>query len=244
MQIKLIRLVLITVFLLFIPFVAMQFTHEVVWNLTDFIIAGVLLFSAGLTYELLARRKNSTKYKVTVGVAVLLVLILVWVQLAVGIFPIQENSQLRYSSIKYGLSFSYPATYLLNEFDIDGDTSHAHHAIVLIMKKDLPLPVGGEGPTAITVDLYQNTANKYTTEQWIRTARESNFSLSEGILASTTISNLPALSYRWDGLYHGTTIVSAKPDWIYAFTVTYFEMGDDIIQDFVKIRDSAEIDAN
>jgi hypothetical protein len=40
---------LVTAFILMLPLLAMQFTDEVVWDLTDFAVAGALLFSAGLT---------------------------------------------------------------------------------------------------------------------------------------------------------------------------------------------------
>jgi hypothetical protein len=111
----------------------------------------------------------------------------------------------------------------------------------LIQKKDLPPPVAGEGPTSINIDIYQNNLEKQNTEEWVKNTNESNFKLGEGRLSSITIDNLPALSYRWSGLYEGTTIALARPNWVYAFSVTYLEVGDDIIQDFVKIRDSVKI---
>jgi hypothetical protein len=71
---------------LLLPLLAMQFTDEVNWNLTDFIVAGVLLFGAGLTYEVLARKGDTVAYRVAVGIAVAAALLLIWMELAVGIF--------------------------------------------------------------------------------------------------------------------------------------------------------------
>lgn len=147
----------------------------------------------------------------------------------------------QYANTVYGLSFSYPATYVLNETEAPGSALRKHHIITLIRTEDLPLPVDGEGPPAITVNIYQNNLDNQTTEKWIRGSNASNFKLGDDILASTTIGGLPALSFRWSGLYDGTTIALARPDWIYAFTVTYFEMGAPIVQDFVTIRDSVKI---
>lgn len=147
----------------------------------------------------------------------------------------------KYSSEKYGISFSYPETYELNEVDAPGNGMRIHHSVVLINKADLPLPADGEGPPAITIDIYQNNLDNQTTEGWIKNTSASNFKQSEGKLTETKISGLPALSYRWSGLYEGTTIALAQPNWVYTFTVTYLEMGADIIQDFVKIRDNARI---
>ncbi len=144
-----------------------------------------------------------------------------------------------YTNATYGISFVYPKAYVLSEIDVPGERKH--HVIVLTRKEDLPLPANGEGPPAITIDIFQNDIDKHTTESWIRNTSSSNFKLGEGRLASTTISGMPALSYRWSGLYEGTTIALAQPNWVYAFSVTYFEMGATIVQDFVAVRDSVRV---
>ena len=46
---------IIVAFILLVPLVAMQFTDEVVWTLSDFVVAGVLLFGSVLVYELAGR---------------------------------------------------------------------------------------------------------------------------------------------------------------------------------------------
>ena len=148
---------------------------------------------------------------------------------------------LSYTNPTYGLAFTYPDTYELTERDEEGSALRAWHTIVLIRKEDLPMPEGGEGPPAITISLHENDLDHYTTEEWIRNVSASNYKLGDGTLASTTISGLPALSYRWDGLYQGTTIALAQPSWVYALTVTYLEMGAPIVQDFVQIRDSVRL---
>jgi len=79
-------------FILLLPLLAMQFTDEVVWDLADFAVAGVLLFGASLTYELIARRKaGNIAYRAAVGVAVAAALLLVWMNLAVGIIGNEGN---------------------------------------------------------------------------------------------------------------------------------------------------------
>src|SRR3989344_3816751 len=154
----------------------------------------------------------------------------------------EETSVPTYTSEKYGISFTYPSTYQLSEREAPGSALREHHTITLMRTVDLPAPEGGEGPPAISIDIYQNNLDKQTTEGWIRGSSNWNFKLSpEGRLASTTIDGKPALSYRWSGLYEGTTIALAQPNWIYAFTVTYLEPGADIVQDFVTVRDSVRI---
>jgi hypothetical protein len=151
------------------------------------------------------------------------------------------SSEKTYSNPAYGISFTYPEKYLLEERDAPGSAMRAHHVITLINKSDLPLPEAGEGPPAITIDIYQNNLDSQTAEGWARNTSESNFKLGEGRIASTTIGSFPAISYRWSGLYEGTTIALARQNWIYAFTVTYMEMGAPIVQDFVSIRGSVRI---
>lgn len=77
--------------LLLLPLVAMQFTDEVAWGPADFAAAATLLFGAGLTYELVARRMPSTAYRAAVGIAVATALLLVWMNLAVGIIGSEDN---------------------------------------------------------------------------------------------------------------------------------------------------------
>ncbi len=82
---NIIRIALATAVILLLPLLAMQFTAEVVWDLADFAVAGVLLFGAGLTYELIARKAGHIAHRAAVGVAVAAALLLVWINLAVGI---------------------------------------------------------------------------------------------------------------------------------------------------------------
>ncbi len=85
------RLVLVTAAILCLPLLAMQFTNEVVWDLADFVVAGGLLFGAGLTYELVARNGGTVAYRAAAGVAVAAALLLVWMNLAVGLIGNEEN---------------------------------------------------------------------------------------------------------------------------------------------------------
>ena len=72
--------------ILLIPLVAMQFTSEVNWNLADFLIAAVLLFGTGALIEVTLRALRSKASRIVASVVLLLLLVLVWAELAVGIF--------------------------------------------------------------------------------------------------------------------------------------------------------------
>lgn len=72
--------------LLLIPFIAMKLTNEVQWSTFDFIVAGALLLTTGLSVELIIRTMKSKRGKLILLSGILLLLVLIWVELAVGIF--------------------------------------------------------------------------------------------------------------------------------------------------------------
>ena len=71
--------------LLLIPFLAMQFTPEIDWELTDFIIMGILLLCTGLSIEVVLRKVKSVKNRILICLAIVIVFLLVWAELAVGL---------------------------------------------------------------------------------------------------------------------------------------------------------------
>lgn len=77
--------------LLLLPLVAMQFTDEVVWDVTDFAFAGALLVGTGVTFELAARKTGDSAYRAAVGVALAAAFILIWVNGAVGVIGSEDN---------------------------------------------------------------------------------------------------------------------------------------------------------
>jgi hypothetical protein len=72
--------------LLAFPLVAMQFTSEVDWTLSDFVIAGVLLFGTGTLLEVMLRKVKKWEHRVILAGILLLGLFLIWAELAVGVF--------------------------------------------------------------------------------------------------------------------------------------------------------------
>lgn len=90
-------LALATGVLLLIPLIAMQFSNEVVWTLSDFIFAGTLIFGTGFIYILVTRilaprMGNNIVYRVAVGFALFTGLFLIWVNGAVGIIGSEDNT--------------------------------------------------------------------------------------------------------------------------------------------------------
>ncbi|WP_136666962.1 hypothetical protein [Flavobacterium sp. H122] len=75
-----------TCFLLLIPLIGMQFTNEVNWSVFDFILMGALLLGLGFTSEFIFRKITHKTYKLGLIVLLVIVFLLIWVELAVGLF--------------------------------------------------------------------------------------------------------------------------------------------------------------
>ena len=82
---RIVRIALVTAGILLVPFVAMQFTDEVDWDVFDFAVMGSLAFGVGLAYELMARTSGNTVYRSAFGVGLAGAFLLIWVNGAVGI---------------------------------------------------------------------------------------------------------------------------------------------------------------
>ncbi|MBT8184434.1 MAG: hypothetical protein KJN76_06320 [Eudoraea sp.] len=80
------RILMVSAGLLLIPFVAMQITTEVNWSLSDFAIAGILLIGSGLLLELVLRKIKKSHYRTLAIITIVLLLLLIWAELAVGVF--------------------------------------------------------------------------------------------------------------------------------------------------------------
>ena len=72
--------------LLLVPLIAMQFSDAVNWSASDFLVMGILLLAAGLVFEFILRNVHTISKRIVLIVIVTFVLLLVWAELAVGIF--------------------------------------------------------------------------------------------------------------------------------------------------------------
>ena len=82
---RLIGIVIAVALLLLVPLIAMQFTNEVTWSPFDFVVAAVLLLGAGLACEIALRVVKKTQHRVIACAVILVLLFVVWAELAVGL---------------------------------------------------------------------------------------------------------------------------------------------------------------
>ncbi len=136
-----------------------------------------------------------------------------------------------FENAAYRISFSYPGNYAVEERDTPG-----RHTIVLTDKEALAAaPQNGEGPTAITFDVFENPQG-LSPEQWVRTNPASNFQLSPNQqLATATQGGAESVAYQWDGLYRGESYVFENGTEIVMASVTVLTPEDQIRRDFERI---------
>ncbi|MDX1762039.1 MAG: hypothetical protein R3218_07795 [Christiangramia sp.] len=72
--------------ILMIPFIGMQFSNEVNWTSSDFVIMGILLFIIGLAINFVISKLKTRKSKIIACVIILGIFLLIWAELAVGVF--------------------------------------------------------------------------------------------------------------------------------------------------------------
>ncbi|CAN5227444.1 hypothetical protein BH10PSE1_BH10PSE1_33760 [soil metagenome] len=82
---------ILVVGLLITPAIAMRFTDEVRWTISDFAFAGVVLIGAGAIAELAVRASGDWSYRIGAGLAVLTSVLLLWINGAVGIIGSENN---------------------------------------------------------------------------------------------------------------------------------------------------------
>lgn len=72
--------------LLLLPAIAMQFSSEVNWGPGDFLFAAVMLGGLGLGVEWIMRRIDGQTFRIAAIGVLLLTVMLIWAEGAVGIF--------------------------------------------------------------------------------------------------------------------------------------------------------------
>jgi len=76
---------LATCLVLLVPLIAMQFTDEVRWDHTDFIVMGGLIFGISSVFVIVFRGLPR-KPKLVIGIIFALFFLWLWAELAVGVF--------------------------------------------------------------------------------------------------------------------------------------------------------------
>lgn len=76
----------LTTLILLIPFVAMQFTEEVNWQVGDFLIGGSLIFAFLSVGSWIFQKNGLSGNRLLWAIGVIILIVLLWIELAVGVF--------------------------------------------------------------------------------------------------------------------------------------------------------------
>lgn len=178
-------------------------------------------------------RKRSNGLYIGAAIAAILAVASYWLYPASPEKLTPMNSK-TYESARYGIAFQYPPKYRLSQRDESGPDGE-HHVITLIDESFFPLPENGEGPTGITVDIFENDRKSLSSEDFIRTVRASKYELGDGVLATTSYGGVTGLEYGWSGLYQGRSLVVARPGYVFMFSATHDKPDEATISDFSRI---------
>jgi hypothetical protein len=154
-----------------------------------------------------------------------------------GYFIYTKGMTQTYRNDAYGISFSYPRDYVLQESE-RGNAERGHYAIVLVREEDSAPVENGEGPTAITFDVYHGPALALT--DWLHTS-DSNYKLALSPYSTTTVADAPGVLYAWSGLYQGITTAFVHRGDIIAASVTLLTPNDENARVYQDILDSLRL---
>lgn len=79
------RVAAVVALILAVPLVAMQFTREVNWTVSDFLVAAVLLAGTGCAFVAISRKLDTPRRRHVARLALAAAFLLLWAELAVGI---------------------------------------------------------------------------------------------------------------------------------------------------------------
>lgn len=140
-----------------------------------------------------------------------------------------------YENKTLGFSFDYSYRYYLREREA-GTRLRPQTAIVLvedtIENRDLLDGISTEsreGPTAITIDIYENPT-KLGAEEWIE--QDTNWNLSNKQVTPASVGGKEGRMFTWDGLYAGKSTVVTHGERTYVFSVTSMTREDRILKDY------------
>lgn len=72
--------------LLLIPLIGMFVSNEINWSFFDFIVMGILILSMSFGIKQVLKATKNIKYRILIIALILILFLLIWAELAVGIF--------------------------------------------------------------------------------------------------------------------------------------------------------------
>ena len=156
-----------------------------------------------------------------------------------------KQSMVPYSSVEYKISFEHPSGLYLKEIPNAGTPESPQLAVVLVedtqVNRDIldgKSELGGEGPTAIAVEVYQNP-DGLEAQAWAE--QGTDWTVSDEKLTPIVVAGQEGISFNWDGLYQGKSLIVTKGTLAYVFSVTWLTPEDQLIKDFDMVLNSTKL---
>lgn len=153
-----------------------------------------------------------------------------------------KASMVPYENADYALNFQYPSNLYLHERSDAGTPERPQLALFLVAdtqeNRDLLNGVTTEpreGPTGITVDVYQNPEN-LSAADWAQ--KDTNWTVANSSAEPVTVNGREGITYNWSGLYEGKTVVVTNNGKAYVFSVTWMSPEDQILKDYDMVLNS------
>jgi hypothetical protein len=161
-----------------------------------------------------------------IGIAVIVLAVFLYIELQ---STPAETGDRTYTSAIYGISFDYPEGYVLSEPTQD--------TVTLVREEESVPPENGEGPTGITIQVFDTPSENQSLSAWVVGNPSSNLALGDGIYVSTTVDGVDAVRYSWSGLYEGETTAFLHGGRVILVSVTRLSL-DDHTTAYEKVLDS------
>ncbi len=145
----------------------------------------------------------------------------------------------QYTAASVGLSFTYPTGpqgYAVSQ----QATLPANGALttITLTPVDPRVPVGGEAPASITINVFDNT-DKLQPNVWaMKNGEESGLARKRTEPVEAVVGGANAVRFMADGLYASEQVVVAHAGYIYVFSGEYLAESSVIRDDFVKLIES------
>jgi hypothetical protein len=154
--------------------------------------------------------------------------------------PVQNTAQAKtYSSSTYGLSFTYPSDYEVEEHP--STEANMVGTIVLIRSEDRAhIPANSDGPPTISISVFKNAKKQFPLQWAQQNVAYSNYQQKVGSETELVVGGANALGYSADGLYLFQVIVVATGDNMYVLSGSYSDEDSLLYQDFNTIVDSVQ----
>ena len=72
--------------MLLLPLIGMFFSNEINWSFFDFIIMGILILSLSFSIKQVLKTTKNINYRILIITVILILFLLIWAELAVGVF--------------------------------------------------------------------------------------------------------------------------------------------------------------